>query len=364
METLWEVPGNASHEMLGGKLRRLMEDEKMQPWFCSILASMVIGLAGVVPLVVIPDNYASFRKAPTKGADTLNLLLSFAVGGLLTDVFLHLLPEAWALAIEAGLAPQEAFRRVGICVLCGVFLFIVVEILASGSSTSEDDKTPDKYEKVEQRNGSHNCNDLHQRALNQKMEDTQLCQNNNNNNVNGNIDKKTPNGVLKNNCDIGENFKEADDGENKIEVVGYLNLVANGIDNFCHGLAVAAAFMVCFKTGLLTTAAILVHEVPHEIGDFAILLSSGFSRWQAAKAQLYTAGVGLLGSLFTLTVGSSQAIGHLQVYVLGFTGGAFLHISLCSVLPGLLVEARPKQSLHQLAALLAGAAIMAWLTNC
>ena len=84
---------------------------------------------------------------------------------------------------------------------------------------SEDDKTPAKYEKVEQRNGcSHNCNDLHQRALNQKMEDTQFCQNNNNNNVNGNIDKKTPNGVLKNNCDIGENFKEADDGKNKIEV--------------------------------------------------------------------------------------------------------------------------------------------------
>jgi len=156
--------------------------------------------------------------------------------------------------------------------------------------------------------------------------------------------------------------KENDSQENKIQMVGYLNLVANGIDNFCHGLAVAGAFLVSFRTGCLTTAAILVHEVPHEIGDFAILLSSGFSRWQAAKAQLYTSAVGLLGSLFTLAVGSSHIIGCVQIYVLGFTGGAFLHISLCSVLPGLLTETHPGCSVRQLMALLLGAAIMAAMT--
>ena len=61
-----------------------------------------------------------------------------------------------------------------------------------------------------------------------------------------------------------------------LQVTGYLNLVANGIDNFTHGLAVAGSFMVSYKTGILTTAAILIHEVPHEIGDFAILLKSGW----------------------------------------------------------------------------------------
>jgi zinc transporter ZupT len=58
-------------------------------------------------------------------------------------------------------------------------------------------------------------------------------------------------------------------------LVGYLNLLANSIDNFAHGLAVAGSFMVSYRTGVLTTSAILMHEVPHEIGDFAILLSSG-----------------------------------------------------------------------------------------
>jgi zinc transporter 13 len=101
------------------------------------------------------------------------------------------------------------------------------------------------------------------------------------------------------------------------KVAGYLNLIANSIDNFTHGLGVAGAFLVSFRHGVLATFAILckhylkknirlfhlihlflvVHEIPHEVGDFAILLRSGFSRWDAAKAQLLTAGAGLLGAL-------------------------------------------------------------------
>ena len=61
-------------------------------------------------------------------------------------------------------------------------------------------------------------------------------------------------------------------------IVGYLNLLANGIDNFVHGLAVSASFLTSFKLGSRTVIAILIHEVPHEVGDFAILMRSGFSR--------------------------------------------------------------------------------------
>ena len=62
-------------------------------------------------------------------------------------------------------------------------------------------------------------------------------------------------------------------------IVGYLNLLANGIDNFVHGLAVAVSFLTSFKLGILTSISILIHEIPHEMGDFAILLKSGFSRY-------------------------------------------------------------------------------------
>ena len=63
------------------------------------------------------------------------------------------------------------------------------------------------------------------------------------------------------------------------KIVGYLNLLANCIDNFIHGLAVASSFLNSFKLGMTTVFAILIHEIPHEIGDFAILLNSGFSRY-------------------------------------------------------------------------------------
>jgi len=64
-------------------------------------------------------------------------------------------------------------------------------------------------------------------------------------------------------------------GMSSRQVTGYLNLLANSIDNFTHGLAVAGSFLVSTRVGILTTAAILLHEIPHEVADFAILLRAG-----------------------------------------------------------------------------------------
>lgn len=78
---------------------------------------------------------------------------------------------------------------------------------------------------------------------------------------------------------------------------GYLNLLMNFLDNFTHGLSVGGSFLISFRVGALSTFTILVHEIPHEVGDFAILLRSGFSRWDAARAQIITAGGGILGAM-------------------------------------------------------------------
>jgi zinc transporter 13 len=94
-----------------------------------------------------------------------------------------------------------------------------------------------------------------------------------------------------------------------------LNLVANGFDNFTHGLAVAGSFVISSRIGVLTNAAILLHEIPHEIADFAILLRAGFNPWSAAKAQLSTATVGLVGAIFTLSVDSMQEMGKRTIYI-------------------------------------------------
>lgn len=106
-----------------------------------------------------------------------------------------------------------------------------------------------------------------------------------------------------------------------------------------------------------------VHEIPHEVGDFAILLRSGFSRWDAAKAQLLTAGAGLIGAL--VAIGGTNVTSALEArtsWIMPFTAGGFLHISLVTVLPDLLKENDAKESIKQLSALIAGIAVMAFMT--
>ena len=140
----------------------------------------------------------------------------------------------------------------------------------------------------------------------------------------------------------GESQNNNKGDENRKKIIGYLNLAANCIDNFIHGLAVASrwvinftwttinlkfrSFLASFKMGLITTFAILIHEIPHEVGDFAILLKSGFSRWEAGKAQMWTASVGMLGALAALSLDSVKSLEARTAWILPFSAGGFLNI--------------------------------------
>lgn len=70
-----------------------------------------------------------------------------------------------------------------------------------------------------------------------------------------------------------------------IKVSGYLNLAADFTHNFTDGLAIGASFLVSPAVGTVTTVTILLHEVPHEIGDFAILVQSGCTKRKVATTQ-------------------------------------------------------------------------------
>ena len=72
-----------------------------------------------------------------------------------------------------------------------------------------------------------------------------------------------------------------------IKVSGYLNLAADFTHNFTDGLAIGASYLVSRNVGLVTTLTILLHEVPHEIGDFAILVQSGCSKRKVNVPQLF-----------------------------------------------------------------------------
>lgn len=116
----------------------------------------------------------------------------------------------------------------------------------------------------------------------------------------------------------------------EISVTGYLNLLANCFDNFTHGMAVGASYLAGYKMGVLTSIAIAIHEIPHEIADYVILLRSGFTSWRALRAQLSISLVTVLGALAVLYFDETK---NYTLWILPFTGGGFIYISLTSLLP-------------------------------
>jgi zinc transporter 7 len=72
-----------------------------------------------------------------------------------------------------------------------------------------------------------------------------------------------------------------------IKVAGYLNLAADFSHNFTDGLAIGASYLVGRNIGIITTITILLHEVPHEIGDFAILVQSGCTKKKVCANKIY-----------------------------------------------------------------------------
>jgi zinc and cadmium transporter len=140
--------------------------------------------------------------------------------------------------------------------------------------------------------------------------------------------------------------------------MGALVLIGDGIHNFLDGVAIAAAFIVNVPLGITTTIAIAMHEIPQEIGDFSLLLYSGYGRGKALAFNLLSALTAVAGGV--LFYFFSGAVENLVPCALAFTAGTFIYIAAVDLLPELHKEKRPKNSALQLALVVAGAAVI-WL---
>ena len=119
-----------------------------------------------------------------------------------------------------------------------------------------------------------------------------------------------------------------------------------------------AAFLTSYEQGRAATLAILFHEIPHEIGDVAVLMQSGFPKWTAIRAQLATAVGALLGTALALLTGQASAD-----MLLNFTAGGFVYVACVDLLPDLLrAPCAARQTLAEAAALSAGVGMMALVT--
>jgi zinc and cadmium transporter len=112
-----------------------------------------------------------------------------------------------------------------------------------------------------------------------------------------------------------------------------LVIVGDAVHTLVDGVVIAAAALVSLPLGLTTALAVAAHEVPQEAGDFAILLSAGYSRGRALLLNLSSAIGGVIGAVLMLLFGSR--VPHAVPYVLGFAAGNFLYVAMADLIPNL-----------------------------
>lgn len=141
----------------------------------------------------------------------------------------------------------------------------------------------------------------------------------------------------------------------------YLNLIGDAIHNFIDGALIAASFAANAPLGLVTTFAIIAHEIPQEIGDFAILIQGGFSRKKALLFNFISALFAVLGVLVTFCfVGS---IDNLIPFLLAFAGGGFIYVATADLIPEIHKETNRKNIIIQSVFLVFGVIMMFILVN-
>lgn len=234
-------------------------------WLHSIGSTLLISAAPFFILYLVPlDNTDKMQPR-------LKILLAFASGGLLGDAFLHLIPHAVAPHDHSEHSHSHSHTQshseeghshghdmwIGMWVLAGIITFLTVEkivrLLKIGHSHGEHGHSHGGAEKKEK--------PLEKKDLVKKKGEKQA----------------------------EEKKREEEQNKKGMEVAGYLNLAADFTHNFTDGLAIGASYLAGNSIGIVTTITILIHEVPHEIGDFAILIKSGCSRKKAMFLQLTTA---------------------------------------------------------------------------
>lgn len=297
-------------------------------WLHSIGSTLLISAAPFFILYFVPlDNTEAMQPR-------LKTLLAFASGGLLGDAFLHLIPHSVAPHSHGSHTHSHSHDEhekeegghhhhdmwVGLWVLAGIITFLAVEkvvrILKIGHDHSHGHQHEEKKEPEK-------------KVLNKKEK-----------------------------ADKGGKKKE--EPQPKMEVAGYLNLAADFTHNFTDGLAIGASYLAGNSVGIVTTITILLHEVPHEIGDFAILIKSGCSKKKAMFLQLTTAVGAVAGNVLAL-LGSSEDS---SPWILPFTAGGFIYIATVSVIPELLEQStKLGQSLKEISALLFGVFMMVLITQ-
>lgn len=252
-------------------------ESRASVWFFSTLALLGISLCGLLGVVVIPivdKNYYFY---------VLQYFMALAVGTLTGDALLHLLPHAMRPASgELSSAETiEMMTRRGIAAMLGIILFSFLERILSmitkcrsGKSRTDQDDDP-AAEKLHKSHG-------HSHGLGNSQSDS-------------------------------------------LSSIVWMVILGDGLHNFTDGMAIGAAFSNNIAGGFSTTVAVFCHELPHELGDFAILLKAGMSARKAIYYNILSSILSFLGMCVGISIGDTPET---TQWIFAVAAGMFIYIAL------------------------------------
>lgn len=246
----------------------------MNPSIAALLSVTIVSAISLIGLISL-----------SLGKRTVNSLLiflvSFAVGALFGDAFIHLIPESLEKIPGRMLAPA--------LILGGVIFFFVLE----------------KF-------------------------------------------------LRWRHCHVPE-----EEGHVHIHPVATMNIFGDAVHNFIDGIIIAASYSVDMQIGLATTLAVVLHEIPQEMGDFGVLVHSGMPVKKALTYNFLCSLCAIIGAAIVVAAGPSLT--EIETYALPFTAGGFIYIAGSDLIPELQHELAPRKSLTQLLSIVLGIGVMALL---
>jgi zinc and cadmium transporter len=128
-------------------------------------------------------------------------------------------------------------------------------------------------------------------------------------------------------------WRHCHNGVCDVHTFTYLNLIGDGVHNFTDGLIIAASFVTDIKLGIITTLAVIFHEIPQEIGDFGILVYGGMRKTRALFFNFICALMAILGAVLGYIL--SGITGDVSLFLISFTAGGFIYIAASDLIPEL-----------------------------
>ncbi len=267
-----------------------------------VLSSLVGGALSVFGAALVALNVSRVR---------VPMLISYAIGAMLGAVFLEILPEA----IIAGNDP----RNMTATVLFGILLFFALEKLVIWRHCHGD------HCEVHAPHDENHCPESQAQSALQ-------------------TDKKFRAVSAKQPSIFSPKYTPTHDHDHGRS--GMMIMIGDTFHNFVDGVLIASAFMLDIKVGIVTAMAIIAHEIPQEVGDFLILLHSGYSKKQALIFNLVSTLATAIGGM--LAYFALQNMQSIVPNILGLAAASLLYVAVADLIPNLHKRTELKATISQL----------------